>query len=669
MAKTKRSYVMTAMVVTGLAISGPAAALTKAEANCRKALGGSMSKLVGAIMKQQLGCHKARMTGKIASGTDCNDLTQLGQKANDAIAKAAAKVDTAALAKCTGAGVLPFNIGFLSCVGGCPLITSISSFTGPSNSVAACLICRAREEAVLATGTIYGSLPKPPVLFGSEVTGCQDSAGKSFLKYELGRIKSQQKCQLLKDLGKAPAVDTADCSAADFGGKIAAGATKMGDKIGAKCTDSIFGVLGSCATTVAGASSCLITAANSGSDALFAALYAIEPATPTPTLTPTPSPTETATTTPSETLTQTPTVTPTMTRTSTPTVTETFTPTPTRTPTHTRTETPTITPTATNTPTGSLPPTATRTITPTPTETPTVTSTSTPTLTATITPTRTPTPTHTTTNTPTSTPTPTHTPTPLGDLTFSVTNGDNCDSLGACPASCGLNGLKTCFLIAPPSSGQCCGTSNTHWSASSSAMANLEFTGGTPDANGIAQLNLKNPVVIGDRKATSFAAGYACWRLRQDPARATAAESFVDCNGGTRANATYSVNSNGTSPEDSPVFVVDTAADGSAPAGAGLVRVLMQSSETGSDSSTCDTINWGTIPDQEVAIATGTMTTIITNTRQGGTATATQNGVPFNCSTWGTGTQGSILFPVYGLDQSIPLSGTQDKANTVRMQD
>ena len=106
-----------------------------------------------------------------------------------------------------------------------------------------------------------------------------------------------------------------------------------------------------------------------------------------------------------------------------------------------------------------------------------------------------------------------------------------------------------------------------------------------------------------------------------------------------------------------------------APAGTGIIRILMQSSSTSADGSNCDTVNWASVPDQSVALATGTVTSTITNSRQGGTVTATSQGNPFNCATWGTGKQGSLVFPLYSLDQSIPLSGTKDVANTVRLQD
>ena len=324
-------------------------------------------------------------------------------------------------------------------------------------------------------------------------------------------------------------------------------------------------------------------------------------------------------------------------------------------------EPPFVTPTPTTTAPVSTPtPTTTRTPTPTFTtdETPTPTRTPTPTVTATATP----------TVTRTATPTPSPTATALGAKTFSIANGDNCNGLGACPAGCGDTAGKTCFFLQPPSSGQCCGTDNTNWSVSSSTAPNLQLTAGTPDGSGRAVLTLSAPVVIGDLKATAFSNGYACWRLRQDPAFATSADSFVDCDGGTRTNVTYSVDSNGTGAASAPVFTVDTAADGTAPAGAAIIRVLMQSADTASDANNCDTINWASIPDQAIAIATGQVTTTITNMFQGGTGTASRRGNPFSCAAW-SGNAGSLAFPVYGLDQAIPLSGTQDKANVVRLQD
>jgi hypothetical protein len=74
------------------------------------------------------------------------------------------------------------------------------------------------------------------------------------------------------------------------------------------------------------------------------------------------------------------------------------------------------------------------------------------------------------------------------------------------------------------------------------------------------------------------------------------------------------------------------------------------------------------VPDQVSAIATGQVAATITELRQGGNATASRRGNPFNCAAW-SGNAGSIAFPVLGLDQNLPIIGLQDKANVTRLQD
>jgi hypothetical protein len=622
----------------------PARATTLEEAACRKALGAGVRKLTQTVMREQARCHEARMqfSTVVTPATDCNDLAQLPAKSQAKIAKGETKLSAAAESKCAAAGVSPAAIGFLACAAPCDGIT-IGGFTGP-NSVAACLACRTEAEAGDAVATAYGTYPDPPLVGpGTLALGCQKAAGSALLAYKLARMKEQHACQYLKDLGKPPTSPLLDCRIADLKFKAAKALVKMNQKLPGRCSNVTLADLTSCGATLPDELACLTATAEECSDELFDDLYnPPSAATPTPTQTPTPTPS----------------VTPSATKTATPSPTPTLTPTPTTTPSATPTLPTTPTPTTSPTPTLSATPTATTT--PTATVTPTRTATLTPTPTVTVTPTK------------TVTPTPTVTVTPLGALTFSTTNGDNCDGFGACPAGCGDTAAKTCFFSQPATFGQCCGTSNTHWSAASSTAPNVFLTAGVIGPDGKASLNLTSAVVIGDRKATSATAGYACWRIRQDPAFATVADSFVDCNGGTRTNVAYSIDSNGSvGPPETPVLTIDTAADGTAPAGAGIVRILMQSSETSSDSNACDTINWATVPDQAIAIATGQVTSTVTEMRQGGTGTASRRGEPFNCATWGVGVQGSLAFPVYGLDITIPLGspGVQDKANVVRIQD
>ncbi|MCC6847412.1 MAG: hypothetical protein IT294_02835 [Deltaproteobacteria bacterium] len=621
----------------------PAQALAPGEAVCRKTLAQNVLKIAGTIVKEQTKCHRARMAGDpaVPAGVDCNDVAQLPAKSQAKILKAESKLTLRADATCTTFGYTPASLGYVQCTAPCDAI-DVLAFTG-SDSVAACLVCQIRSALGGVGAAAYGTYPDPPILApGSFALACQQNIGKALVRQVSTRMREQQKCQTLKDNGKPPPTGATDCRTADLGGKVAKAEGKVAGALTQVCTDDMLAnMLTSCGATFIDEAPCLIAAAAAAADELFIQVY--EPPPPT---NPTPTPT------------------------STPDATVTVTVTPTAPPSATVTATATPTPTRTATPTLSATPTATFTTgeTPTPTRTPTPTLTATPTVTATPPPTATATPTPTVTATRTPTPTPTATTAPLGAKTFSVVNGDNCNSIGACPAGCGDTAGKTCFFLQPPSSGQCCGTDNTDWGTSSSTAPNIQLTAGAPDGSGRAVLNLAAPVVIGDKKATSFANGYACWRLRQDPALATIADSFVDCDGGTRTNVTYSIDSNGSGAASPPVLTIDTAADGSAPAGAGIIRVIMQSSETGSDSSNCDTINWASIPDQQVAIATGQVTTTITEMRQGGTGTASRRGNPLNCAAW-SGNGGSLAFPVYGLDQAIPLSGTQDKANVVRLQD
>ncbi len=642
-----------------------ASAFTPVETACRKSIGAGVLKLAATIQKEQISCHRARMSGDpaVPQTVDCNDVAQLPAKSQAKITKVEDKLAIFADLRCAAYGIPPSTLGYMICSAPCDSI-AITQYSGP-NSVSACLICQTRNELRLATESTYGTYPDPPLLVSTSLAGnCQRAIGKQLSYQQSARVKEQQKCQYSKDRGKIPG--STDCQTADLKGKLAKAEAKALGAITKACTDPhLASELTSCGTTVVDEAACVLTTAAAAADALFDQVYEPPlPATPTPTLTASPTPTLTATRTTTPTRTPTPTGSPTVT--TTPTATVTPTPTVTVTPTATRTATPTATfttgetPTATRTPTPTLTatptltPTATRTTTPTPVPTETVAQTATPTLS--VTPTRTP------------TPTATATASVLGNKSFTIVNGDNCSSIGACPAGCGDTAGKTCFFIQPASSGQCCGTDNTDWANAASGSGTIQLTAGAVGAGGKAVLNLAAPVILGDKKATSFANGWACWRIRQDPAFATVADSFVDCDGGTRTNVTYSVDSNGTSAPEPPVLTIDTSADGAAPAGAGIIRILMQSAETGSDSSNCDTISWGSIPDQAVAIATGQVTATVTEMRQGGTGTASRRGNPFNCAAW-SGNAGSLGFPVHGFDISIPLSGTQDKANVIRLQD
>jgi hypothetical protein len=355
----------------------------------------------------------------------------------------------------------------------------------------------------------------------------------------------------------------------------------------------------------------------------------------------------------------------------------------------TATNTPTITPTPTNT----VPPTNTFTPSNTPNTVPptnTFTPSNTPTRTNTSPPTNTPTPTNTPppTNTATSTPPPTNTPTPtntpavaqLGPLSFTVATGPS----GYCPADSSAGSfLKTHGNPTGGVPGTVCNGTQGNFTSGP-----LALEGGAPDGNGLAQLLLTGPVVIGanlDAQTPNCGSScVACWRFEQDPN----AMGFVDCNGGSNADTTLTVNSNGSSapspPAFDPAWLSLPSGIGDDGAGAALLRVLVKRARR-NGTSTCYAVNdaaWNSITATPVGLVTGTATSTISNPLKCpgstfGTAcptanpfTVTLSGTNFNCSNWTTNSGARLVVPFVNLDENIGGSfGTGDIAQVLRLND
>jgi hypothetical protein len=463
-------------VVCGLSLLGVLAAQPagaqiplplKENARCRKSLGLGVRKVVDTVLRTTAACHKQRMQAKIDAATDCNDPNSslFPARSKTKIDNALLKLNGAAAKRCVAPVVAPGmlgpgGIGFTLCLSPCNI--AITDYA----SVASCLGCRAKTEALAAVNTAYGTPPLPAL---ASTTSCQDYIGKALKKYVIARLKEQTKCQDLQDRGKIAPPNMLDCQTADPKNRVAKALTKANEAI-AKCIASAFdpGVLDTCGTSVATEQACIQSASVQHSDALYVDVYRPLQATTTPSNTPTITNTPTVTNTP--TITDTPTETPT----ATPTFTGTL---PTSTPTDTPTETPTETPTST--------PTATPTITATPTNTPT--RTSTPTQTPTRTPTNTPTstPTRTATNTPTGTPTgtPTNTPTstPHSNALFVSTTGNDANpGTMASP----LRNIQTCIDNASMGAiPRCCIAAGTY-NESLTLASNVRLEGGFNESLG-----------------------------------------------------------------------------------------------------------------------------------------------------------------------------------------
>ncbi len=319
----------------------------------------------------------------------------------------------------------------------------------------------------------------------------------------------------------------------------------------------------------------------------------------------------------------------------------------------------------------------------------------TPTPTITHTPTITPTPTVTPTNTPTITPGgPTLTPTPLatatatatataeplGTLNFSVVTGPGgSDTAPGCPGE-PSNGslLKTQGNPTGGIPGTICnGTKGDFYMLGGP----MQLSGGSPDANGIADLSIVAPVVVGASlpgSTPNCSNCDACWRIEQD-----ATVGFVDCDGGSNASVSVTIDSNGSSAPPAPANGPYLLGSGNTGSGAAVLNaIIKRKTVTGSCPGPSDS-SWNS-PDSTVSayLVTGSATSTIDDRRQCsgstfGTAcpsnnpyTVTLSGTNLNCNTWAENTGARFVVPFQNLDQVIGGSfGNGDIAQVLRLND
>jgi len=283
---------------------------------------------------------------------------------------------------------------------------------------------------------------------------------------------------------------------------------------------------------------------------------------------------------------------------------------------------------------------------------------------------------------PTPTPVATATPTPgaLGTLSFTVAtgSGDYCPSDGASPSYLRTHGNPTGGVP-----GTVCNGTEGNFNSGP-----LVLQGGVPDAFGQADLFLGGPVLIGANLDTQTpncgSSCAACWRFEDDISRL----GFVDCDGGSNADQTLIVASNGTGAPPSPAF--DTAwssigaGAGNSGSGAAIVYVLAKRIRV-NGSSTCPGVSdaaWTGVAAQPLALTTGQVTARIDSPRRCtgslfGTAcpnadplTATLSGSNFSCANWTTNSGGRLAIPFVNLDENIGGSfGTGDIAQVLRLAD
>lgn len=322
----------------------------------------------------------------------------------------------------------------------------------------------------------------------------------------------------------------------------------------------------------------------------------------------------------------------------------------------------------------------------TPTHTPTVTPTPTitPTFTPTITPggpTLTPTPTRTATPTPTATATATATTPPLGSLAFSIVGGPSGnDSAPGCPSEPSSGSLLKTH--GNPTGGipgtVCNGTKGDFYAVGGPLL----LAGGSVDGDGVAELTIAAPVVFGASLPGSTpdcGSCDACWRFEQD-----VSPGFVDCDGGSAANVSLVINSNGSSAPPAPASGPYVLEGGNAGAGAAVLRAYVKRLTV--SSGTCPAPGssaWNAPSSQgSVLLTTASATSRIDNPRSCsgslfGTACPSSNpfqvtlsGANLNCATWAENTGARFVVPFHNLDEVIGGSfGPGDIAQVLRIAD
>lgn len=190
----------------------------------------------------------------------------------------------------------------------------------------------------------------------------------------------------------------------------------------------------------------------------------------------------------------------------------------------------------------------------------------------------------------------------------------------------------------------------------------IELAAGAPGPDGRAVLVLTQPVQITANLPSLAGGGRICVQVRQDPEHL----GEVDCDGGSSYGVDLTVDSNGTGANGTPSVSVGSGGD--AGPGAAVGRVLIEVGLTDDGVTPCEDATYA--PVLRGAVTTATATSNIINSQQGGTATVSQSGQPFNCSNWVENAGASVVAPNANMDVVLPLGlGTVDIAQVLRLND
>jgi len=258
------------------------------------------------------------------------------------------------------------------------------------------------------------------------------------------------------------------------------------------------------------------------------------------------------------------------------------------------------------------------------------------------------------TNTPTRTPTVTSTPVPpLGTLNLTVATGpsDYCPADTAAGSFLKIKGSPTGGIV-----GTVCNATRGNFSAGPIVLA-----GGSRDVNGIAALQVSSPVVIDSQIPSQAGNDHVCWRIEGN------GQGFVDCDGGSNADATLTVSSNTTSAPPLPAWdnawISAPASATNSGAGAALIPISLKTQSTSGACPAAADSSWNSVVAHTTYAVTGTATVTINTPRKcpGGNGTVgtcpsaapyavTLAGHNFTCANWTTNSGAQLVIPNAELD-------------------
>jgi len=246
--------------------------------------------------------------------------------------------------------------------------------------------------------------------------------------------------------------------------------------------------------------------------------------------------------------------------------------------------------------------------------------------------------------------------TPLGSWFFDIRAGNagNCPPDSSTGSFIKARGVPTGGII-----GSICSITEGNFSSDD----DFELVGGVPDANGIAEVEFARARVIRVQEPDLAGTGWICVRAESN------GPGWVDCDGGSNANVSATVDSNGAAAPPPPSWDASwvTAPSGVSNSGPGaaiipvLMKVLRQATPCPGPSDAV----WNTVNTTDTVLGTGTVTSTITESQQctGGGGifpscpaspyVVTLSGTNLSCANWSTQTLKGMAAPLFILGEDF----------------